>query len=499
MTRRGHTSSGLQTAPSGVSEPDNFAAAGPNWTTTPASRAWASCRTLTRLEGRAERLSRMITRPSKQEVGGVPHWSTKAASSLRQFGRGPGGASPLRPDCAACCGTRLDRPSRAFRRPRPRTEGGLMRGTFRIAHARYVVLALLFGMMIAAALLSPVGSASTKAVPSNTVLPAITGTAAVGQTVSTSDGTWTGSPTSFTYEGLRCPSSGGSAAGSDRASIVVSTNNYAVATGDVGFTLRSRVTAVNSDGQAKAVSNATAVVVAQAGPPNTAPPTISGTPTVGSTLKANPGTWPGSSITFAYQWRQCDASGANSNTITGATGNTYVIASGDVGHTIRVAVTGTDATGPNTVTSAPTATVTTAPAPPTTGCPADKSTTPINVSQVSPPARLLIDKQESRPNVITGNTQTIVLRFHVSACSGRSIVGALVYQTATPYQQFSPSEAPTGADGWATLTLRRLRHFPASEQQGLLVVFVRARKTGEDLLGGISSRRLVSFRVNLRA
>jgi hypothetical protein len=377
-----------------------------------------------------------------------------------------------------------------------------MRGTIRIAHARYVALALLLGMMIAAALLSPVGSASTKAVPSNTVLPAITGTAAVGQTLTTSDGTWAESPTSFTYEWLRCPSSGGSADGSDCASIGVSTNSYAVASGDVGFTLRSRVTAVNSDGQAKAVSNATAVVVAQAGPPNTAPPSISGTATVGSTLTANPGTWTGSSITFSYQWRQCDDAGANCTSITGATGSTYVIASGDVGHTIRVAVTGTDSTGPNTVTSAQTATVTTGaapPQPPATGCPADKSTTPINVSQVSPPARLLIDKQQSAPSVITKNTQTVVLRFHVSACSGRSVAGALVYQTATPYQQFSDGEAPTGADGWATLTLHRLKFFPASPRQGLLVVFVRARKSGEDLLGGISSRRLVSFRVNLNA
>ena len=376
-----------------------------------------------------------------------------------------------------------------------------MRGTFRIARARYVVPALLLGLAIAAALLSPIGSASTKAVPNNTVLPAITGTAAVGQTLTTSDGTWSESPTSFTYEWLRCPSSGGSADGSDCASIGVTTNGYAVATGDVGFTLRSRVTAVNSDGQAKAVSNATAVVVAQAGPPNTAPPTISGTATVGSTLTANPGTWTGSSITFTYQWRQCDAAGANCTSIAGATNNTYVIASGDVGHTIRVAVTGTDATGPNTVTSVQTATVTigAAPPPPATGCPTDKSTTPINVSQVSSPARLLVDKQESRPTVITQSTQTIVLRFHVSACSGRSVVGALVYQTATPYQQFSPSEEATGPDGWATLTLRRLKFFPASPRQGLLVVFVRARKSGEDLLGGISSRRLVSFRVNLRS
>jgi hypothetical protein len=100
--------------------------------------------------------------------------------------------------------------------------------------------------------------------------------------------------------------------------------------------------------------------------------------------------------------------------------------------------------------------------------------------------------------VITQNTQTIVLRFHVSACGGRSVGGALVYQTATPYQQFSFGEEPTAPDGWATLTLHRLNHFPASPQQGLLIVFVRARKAGENLLGGISSRRLVSFIVNLR-
>jgi len=374
-----------------------------------------------------------------------------------------------------------------------------MRASFRIAHARYVVLALLLGTLIAAALLSPVGSAGTKAVPSNTVLPAITGTAAVGQTLTTSNGTWTENPTSFTYEWLRCPSSGGSADGSDCASIGVSTSTYAVATGDVGFTLRSRVTAVNSDGQAKAVSNATAVVGPQAGPPNTAPPTISGTASVGSTLTANPGTWTGTSITFTYQWRQCDAAGDNCTSITGATNSTYVIASGDAGHTIRVAVTGTDATGPNTVTSAQTSTVTSGAAPPSTGCPTDKSTAPINVSQVSSPARLLVDKQQSSPNVITRSTQTVVLRFHVSACGGRSVVGALVYQTATPYQQFSDNEQATGPDGWATLTLRRLNHFPASSQQALLVVFVRARKSGEDLLGGISSRRLVSFRVNLRS
>jgi hypothetical protein len=231
-------------------------------------------------------------------------------------------------------------------------------------------------------------------------------------------------------------------------------------------------------------------------PANQTPPTISGTPVEGQTLTANNGTWTNSPTSFLYQWQRCDQDGGSCSNISGATERTYMLRQVDVGDTIRVRVIARNADGNSAPrTSVPTAVIRAAPAPPpTTGC---AGNAPIQISTISPPERLAIDGQTISPTVVGRSTGSITVRFHVS-CRGKAVQGALVYATAVPFQQFSlPPEATTGADGWAQLTMNQARFFPASSRQQLLVMFARARKGGEDPLGGVSTRRLVSFPVNL--
>lgn len=371
----------------------------------------------------------------------------------------------------------------------------IARAARHLANAR--AIALVLGGIALLAIVVPTGFGAQQAIPANTAQPTISGTTAQGQTLTATAGTWSNSPTSFAYQWMRCPASGGAADASDCAAIGgATTTSYVVAAGDVGSRFRIRVTATNADGPATAASNATDLVTATApGPPNTQPPAISGQAVVGQTLTATQGTWTGTGLTFAYQWRRCDTAGAQCADISGATATTYALVAADSGRTVRVEVTAKNATGETTIASAQTAVVTTA-APPATGCPT--GTGPIDVDDISAPTRLQVDRQQITPSVVTPGTRTIRVRFHVSACGGRSVEGALVYATPTPYQQFTATEQPTAGDGWAILTMRQLRYFPASGQQQLLVVFVRARKSGEDLLAGISTRRLVSFKVNLR-
>jgi hypothetical protein len=106
-----------------------------------------------------------------------------------------------------------------------------------------------------------------------------------------------------------------------------------------------------------------------AAPQSNSAPTISGQPREGSTLTANNGSWANSPTGFSYQWQQCDSSGANCNPISGATSKTYKVLTGDVDHTLKVAVTATNSDGNATSTSAATDVVSSAKAPVNTAAP----------------------------------------------------------------------------------------------------------------------------------
>lgn len=235
----------------------------------------------------------------------------------------------------------------------------------------------------------------------------------------------------------------------------------------------------------------------QVAPINTVPPAITGTAQQSQTLTTSNGTWTGTApISYRYQWLRCNRSGNGCSDISGATERTYLVRAADVDRTIRARVTASNSDGSSAATSAPTAVVTRSGAG-ATGCPS--GTGPVSVTALAPPARLTIDGQSLAPSPVGRSTQTLTARFHVSACSGRAVQGALVYVTAVPYNQFSiPPEGTTGADGWTQLSMNRLSGYPATPRQQLMVMFVRARKQGENALGGISTRRLVSFPVNLR-
>jgi DNA-binding beta-propeller fold protein YncE len=176
------------------------------------------------------------------------------------------------------------------------------------------------------------------ALPALSAAPTPTGTATQGQTLTATPGTWANAPTTFAYGWERC-----SAAGASCTTVPAAhASSYTLTGDDAGGTIRSLVTATNISGATTVASGPTAVIIPQP-PASTAAPAIAGTTTNLQTLAASPGSWTNNPTKLAYKWEDCDASGANCIAIAGATATTYALALSDVGDTIRVVVTATNA------------------------------------------------------------------------------------------------------------------------------------------------------------
>ncbi|HVM58469.1 MAG TPA: hypothetical protein VMT74_13485 [Gaiellaceae bacterium] len=190
--------------------------------------------------------------------------------------------------------------------------------------------------------------------PMNTSYPVIslpstntTGVPDIGDTLSASNGTWTGSfPITFTYQWKKCDSPTGSCytiPGAKSSVFTITPDLY-------GKAVRVEVTATNSAASVAQNSESTKVVTAI--PPNLrVTPPITGTNMVGQTLAVATGTWDGSApLTYTYEWRRCNPPGDLSSCvpIAGATAATYIPVVADIGQTLRVWITASNPAGSQT-------------------------------------------------------------------------------------------------------------------------------------------------------
>ena len=109
----------------------------------------------------------------------------------------------------------------------------------------------------------------TPAAPTNNTLPVVSGTTTVGQTLSSTTGTWSGYPApTYAYQWVRGAATNISGATS---------STYTLVDADYNNTVKCTVTATNSAGSANATSAATATVAG----------TVPGTPTIGTATAGN--------------------------------------------------------------------------------------------------------------------------------------------------------------------------------------------------------------------
>lgn len=328
------------------------------------------------------------------------------------------------------------------------------------------------------ALAGPV--ARSGSAPAYTRQPTISGTAREGSTLAIHRGSWSGTPRiTFSYGWQRCDAS------AKNCDVIANQTRiaYVLTTADIGHTIIGAVTAKNAFGTQVGFTKPTGVVAAGASlkPAYRTPPSIAGTPQPGQTLTVSPGVWSGATpITFRYQWQRCNAAGSSCDLIPGATAVRYTVAAADVGHRLLVAVTARNSYGSQVGFTTKTAVV-------GTGMTSGGA---VSVSSISLPNRLVISNVSFSPSVVHPGTQVFTARFRVKDSAGRPVSGALVYAVALPYGRVSvyPEVASDGT-GWATLQFRVLHR--VSSRRGYIVFFVRARKPGENLLAGVSTRRLV--------
>jgi hypothetical protein len=190
---------------------------------------------------------------------------------------------------------------------------------------------------------------------STTTAVAVNGTPTVGTATTLTAGTYSPTPGSRSYQWRLCDAGGGSCANISGAT----GSTYTPVAGDVGSTIRVVETVTKAGYNNGSSTSAASASVVNGDFSTTTAASISGTSKVGVQLTASSGTYTPSPGSNAFQWQQCNSSGASCANIGGATGSTYIPVAADQGQTIRVVETISKA-GYNTTTSTSGATATVA-------------------------------------------------------------------------------------------------------------------------------------------
>ena len=362
---------------------------------------------------------------------------------------------------------------------------------------------IVFGVFAGGAVSAPQAG---QEMPTPRSTPSVSGKLQVGETLNANSGQWLyadGLPCSsrpaeacnITWQWQRCnpqANSCGDIAGQRNTT-------YVLTDADGGNRVRVVQTLTKNDCDAHGqncrdvssgqVSPPTGVIAGRpvASPQNAQLPAITGTPMEEETLTATTGLWNGPQpISMSFQWYRCDANGNACGAIPGAGGQTYKLTPADVGFTIRVTGTATNAGGSSFATSQQTPVI--AAFGPT---PQRRS---ITIDRVALPHRFVIDEVEAIPATIRTRKQ-FRMRVKVMDTRGFLIEGARVKIVSVPFGLVSDSaEVETTSLGWATVTLTPTAKFEL--KTGRLFVFIRARKAGETAQSpGVSARDLFNVRV----
>jgi hypothetical protein len=204
-------------------------------------------------------------------------------------------------------------------------------------------------------------------------------------------------------------------------------------------------------------------------PAVTAAPEVKGIAMVDEILSATRGTWSGNP-TLGLEWERCDADGQNCAGL-GISTETYTVIPFDIGKTLRVKITASNAAGARTATSQATAVI--------SELKPTEEKTWIPAAKVTPPHRLSIEEASAKPaRFAKRGPVTVAVR--VGDDRGFDVQGALVTAVALPAGSLIvPAEATTDEEGLATLVFAPGPKLKLTKKKSTVTIVITARRPGD--------------------